>query len=82
VKDLSDDTSKHPHLETVIADSAYRGFQKHSVRLKVEISEKKAHEKGFVPVRHCWVVERTFSWLNRRRRLARDYEYSPTHQKQ
>ena len=30
--------------------------------------------KGFVLLPHRWVVERTFGWLNRWRRLSKDYE--------
>ena len=30
--------------------------------------------KGFEPLPKRWVVERTIAWINRRRRLAKDYE--------
>jgi transposase len=33
--------------------------------------------RGFVVVKRRWVVERTFSWLGRSRRLSKDYEYLP-----
>lgn len=34
-------------------------------------------KKGFVLLRRRWVVKRSFGWLNRFRRLARDYERLP-----
>ena len=34
---------------------------------------------GFVVLPRRWVVERTFGWLNRHRRLVRDYERRPEH---
>ena len=37
--------------------------------------------KGFVPLKWRWIVERTFAWLSRCRRLAEDLEHSTTHSK-
>ena len=42
--------------------------------LKMEPVLRLAHQKGFSPLPKRWVVERTFAWLSRCRRLAREYE--------
>lgn len=42
--------------------------------VKTEISKK---EPGFKPARKRWVVERTFAWISRQRRMTRDYERTP-----
>jgi putative transposase len=39
-----------------------------------EVVRKLARQKGFVVQPKRWIVERTFGWLNRSRRLSKDYE--------
>jgi putative transposase len=34
-------------------------------------------QKGFTVLPKRWIVERTFGWLMKQRRLVRDYEYLP-----
>ena len=45
-------------------------------RVNVEIVKRSDHAKGFVVLPKRWVVERTFAWLGRCRRLAKDWEES------
>jgi putative transposase len=42
--------------------------------LRLEIVKRTDDIKGFVVLSRRWVVERTFSWFGRNRRLANDYE--------
>ena len=42
--------------------------------LKTEIVRRSDRAKGFVPLPKRWIVERTIAWLNRCRRLAKDWE--------
>ena len=42
--------------------------------LNVEIVRKMENQKGFEVLPRRWVVERTFAWMTRWRRLVRDYE--------
>jgi putative transposase len=46
-------------------------------RLEMEIVKRSDDIKGFKLLPHRWVVERTFGWLGRQRRLSKDYEYLP-----
>jgi transposase len=53
-------------------EDAARQAVTHGVRL--EVVKPAEPKKGFVLLPRRWVVERTFGWLGRFRRLARDYE--------
>ncbi|MFJ5610613.1 transposase [Streptomyces sp. NPDC093221] len=44
---------------------------------ELEIVRKAPDQRGFQVQPKRWAVERTFSWMNAHRRLARDYETSP-----
>jgi len=70
-----------PEVAKILGDSAYRsvGKDKH-VPVTVEASERSPGQKGFVPEAFRWAVERTFAWLNRQRRLCRNYEKKVCHQ--
>jgi putative transposase len=66
-------------LKLIWADGGYEDIVE-LVRLqfgwKLEIVRRLAGSKGFVVLPRRWVVERTFGWLGRYRRLARDYEHT------
>ena len=66
-----------PRLARVFADSAYAAVVFWAVwfaRLAVLLVRKNPGQKGFVVKPKRWIVERTFGWLNRYRRLSKDYE--------
>jgi putative transposase len=69
-----------PSLEKLFADSAYQGplfanaLAKIRPSLKTEIVKRPDYAKGFVQLPKRWIVERTIAWLNRCRRLAKDWE--------
>jgi putative transposase len=68
-----------PRLELLWADSAYRRYdlpnwiEEHR-QYTLQIVSRAAGSKGFVLLAKRWVVERTFGWLGRYRRLSKDYE--------
>jgi putative transposase len=45
--------------------------------LRLEIVKRSDKVKGFYVLPRRWVVERTFGWLGRHRRLSKDYEFLP-----
>jgi transposase len=71
--------ARFPWLELVWADAGYDARQvKAAVAklpiLRMEIVRRGDDHKGFKVQPRRWVVERTFSWIGRNRRLAKDYE--------
>jgi transposase len=69
---------KYPRLRKIFADGGYAGpkLARALVGLPVELEIVKRTDKsgGFKVLRRRWVIERTFSWLRRNRRLLAHYE--------
>jgi transposase len=69
-----------PFLRKLFADSGYQGVKFQNALAKVlpqletEIIKRSHRAKGFEVLPRRWVVERTLAWLNRCRRLAKDWE--------
>ena len=69
-----------PFLQKLFADGGYQGpefstaLAKVRPHLNVEIVKRSDQAKGFVVLSKRWIVERTLAWLNRCRRLAKDWE--------
>ena len=71
-------------LRVIWADGAYAGGLPSWVgglrkwgKVRVEIVRKAKGQRGFAVVPWHWIVERTFAWLGRYRRLKSDYERLP-----
>ena len=67
-------------VKKLFADSAYAGPKLHDALKELDVSElieivpKPKGAKGFTVLSRRWVVERTFAWMGRCRRLAKDVE--------
>jgi transposase len=71
---------RFPLLAKLFADGAYQGpvfrqaLAKVRPQLTVEIVTRRDQVKRFVVLPKRWIVERSIAWLNRCRRLAKDFE--------
>ncbi len=67
-----------PLLRTIFADSAYGGPKLAKALAgaawKIEVVKRPKDQKGFKVLPRRWVVERTIAWINRCRRLSKDFE--------
>ena len=70
----------YPFLLKLYADGGYsgtvfrRGVKKAMAKLNIEIVKRSDRAKGFIVLPKRWIVERSIAWLNRNRRLAKDWE--------
>jgi transposase len=73
----------YPTIRLVWADAGYAGklvtWAQQVLALTVQIVRKRQGVHRFEVLPRRWVVERTFSWLGKCRRLAVDYERKPEH---
>ena len=69
---------RFPWLEHLFADAGYQGEVAACAaareRLRIEIVKRPREADGFHLLPRRWVIERTFAWLGRNRRLAKDFE--------
>ena len=71
---------RYPFLKTLFADAGYQGRQFQQAladilpSIKAQIIKRPRQAKGSVHLPKRWIVERTIAWLNRCRRLAKDWE--------
>ncbi len=67
-----------PFVERVFADGGYAGrlvaWAQDKTHIALEIVRRPRGATGFIVIRRRWVVERTFAWIMKCRRLVRDYE--------
>ena len=75
--------SKMDTVKKIWADGTYKGEEfiqwvKEQFDCVLEVVKKQNTGKGFEVLPRRWVVERTFAWLGRSRRLSREYERKPT----
>jgi transposase len=72
-----------PSVAHIWADGGYAGrladFARRTLRVTVDIVRKKPGQRTFEVLPRRWVVERTFAWITRCRRLAWDYERTVEH---
>jgi transposase len=84
---LHDLHEQFPHVELVWVDGGYVnavdagliGWARREADVAIVLVPRNADVRGFQVLPRRWVVERTFGWLARCRRLARDYERKTTH---
>jgi len=80
---LCDCKGDYPRLKKVWADGQYTGWlidwAWETLGICIEIVLRSDDVSGFEVLPRRWVVERTFAWLGRYKRLAKDYELNPVH---
>ena len=73
--------ARFPGLRLIWADGGYAGklvaWVATVMQRTLTIVKRPRHTQGFRVVQWRWIVERTFGWLHRSRRLSKDFEALP-----
>lgn len=81
LKEVAEQKEVVRRLKLIWADGSYRGalidWVAELFGWRLEVVEKPKDQDGFQTLPKRWLIERTFAWLVRQRRLARDYERLP-----
>ena len=71
----------YPRLKRIWADGGYAGkliaWTRSMGGWILDIVKRSDHVVGFVVLPKRWIVERTFAWICRYRRMSKDYEMLP-----
>ena len=90
LSELVPDIGSFPRLELIRGDAGYNGeplraWVEQVLGVRLEVVQHPwtglpgaKKPRGFQVLPWRWVVERTFAWLGRSRRLSKDYEFEPT----
>lgn len=83
IRVLADLHARFSRVSHIWADGGYAGrfvtLSKRVWGVVIEVVKRSDDAKGFQLLHRRWVVERTFGWLMKHRRLVRDYETRPEH---
>ena len=70
--------TRFPFVKRAYVDGGYAGrlvrWAKNKTHIVLEIVKRSAEQTGFAVIRRRWVVERTFAWIMKNRRLVREDE--------
>jgi putative transposase len=73
--------TQFPDVQLIWADGNYAGklvaWVAATLQRTLSIVKRPRHTQGFRVLQWRWIVERTFGWLNRSRRLSKDFEALP-----
>jgi len=79
---LDTSVDQFPLLAKIWADGGYQGENPREYcrdyEVDLEIVKRSDQQSGFKVLPRRWVVERTFAWMGRQRRLSKDYGYCLT----
>ena len=69
--------ARYPFATHAFADGGYTGrlvdWARQKTHITLQIIRRNASTKGFEILPHRWIVERTFAWITKNRRVVRDY---------